>query len=245
MKEEILKAIDEAETFINKCSDDDIRNYQLVCVPWKAESPDDNTPSRIGINQYGAAEWIYGGENVKQSLEPLSLKDPDASGVAEPNSASYSVSKMAAYVKGTMKVGKRVYEDCIRVANGKRKLDMEWEQKAAEWRVENEVFHDVEPELWKKRKIDDEWQARMDRWEADKRECQRHFEAWRKVKGGGIEAVGESDEPGEIKNKVDDEKYEHYADIKCDDDGCGCHDDDEDDAHGETGDDDVIFDGRK
>lgn len=251
VKEEILKAMEEAESFINKCSDDDIRDYRLICVPWKSQRMDDNTPPRIGLNQYGGAEWVYAGENEGKSNDPLSLGDPDAAGVAEPDTTSYSVSKMAAYVKGTMKVGKRVYNECVRVAEKKRKLDSEWEQRAVEWRVENEVFYDGEVELFNKRVIDNMWQSRMDQWEAEKRECQRHFEVWRKVKGNGTGVVEGSSEPGEIKDEVDDE---HFADIEsgnseCEcrnnNDECGCHDNDEDDAHGETGDDDVIFDGRK
>ena len=197
MKEEILKEIAEAETFINQCSDNDIHHYRLICVPWKDVSPYDNTPPRIGLNKNGGAEWIYGGENDGKSVGPLSLKDPDAYGVAEPNTTSHSVTKMAAYVKGTMVVGKKVYSECMRVANRKRKLDRQWEQKAAEWSVENEVFYGCEPELYKKRRIDDEWQARMDQWEHEKRQCQLHFEAWRKVKGVGV--------GGESKDKDDDD----------------------------------------
>ena len=204
VKEEILKEIAEAETFINQCSDNDIHHYRLICVPWKDVSPYDNTPPRIGLNKNGAAEWIYGGENDGKSVGPLSLKDPDAYGVAEPNTTSHSVTKMAAYVKGTMVVGKKVYSECMRVANRKRKLDRQWEQKAAEWSVENEVFHGCEPELYKKRRIDDEWQARMDQWEHEKRQCQLHFEAWRKVKGVGVGAVGESVEHDEIEDEDSD-----------------------------------------
>ena len=186
VKEEILKEIAEAETFINKCSDDDIHNYRLICVPWKEVSPYDNTPPRIGLNKNGSAEWIYGEENDGKSDGPLSLKDPNAYGVADPNTTSHSVTKMAAYVKGTIAVGKKVYIECINIADRKRKLDREWEQKAAEWSVENEVFYGCEPEMYKKRRIDDEWQARMDQWEREKRQCQLHFEAWRKVKGVGV-----------------------------------------------------------
>lgn len=186
VKEEILKEIAEAETFINKCSDDEIHHYRLICVPWKEVSPYDNTPPRIGLNKNGSAEWIYGEENDGKSDGPLSLKDPNAYGMADPSTTSHSVTKMAAYVKGTMAVGKKVYSECINIADRKRKLDREWEQKAAEWSVENEVFYGCEPEMYKKRRIDDEWQDRMDQWEHEKRQCQLHFEAWRKVKGVGV-----------------------------------------------------------
>ena len=93
VKEEILKEIAEAETFINKCSDNDIHHYRLICVPWKEVSPYDNTPPRIGLNKNGSAEWIYGEENDGKSDGPLSLKDPNAYGVADPSTTSHSDKK--------------------------------------------------------------------------------------------------------------------------------------------------------
>ena len=116
MKEEILEEIAKAESFVNQCSDADIHDYRLMCVPRKEVSPYDNTPPRIGLNKNGAAEWIYGGENDGKSVGLLSLKDPNAYGVAEPNTTSHLVTKMAAYVKGTMVVGKKLYSECICVA---------------------------------------------------------------------------------------------------------------------------------
>ena len=251
IKEEILKKVDEAESFINQCSDGDIRRHRLICVPWKDLQPCDNTPPRIKLNKFGGAEWTCMGENADESRVPLSLNDPDASGVAEADTTSQSVTKMAAYVKGTIAVGRKVYNECIRVASRKRKLDMEWGQRAAEWSVENEVYSGSEPDLYKKRKIDDQWQERMDRWDAAKRQCQKHFEAWRKVKSVGVGDRWEGMEEGEVKD--DDDDYDDNGGDNYDDDGgedgdddydedaddesgldCGCGDDDEDDAHGET-----------
>ena len=211
MKEEILEEIAKAESFVNQCSDADIHDYRLMCVPRKEVSPYDNTPPRIGLNKNGAAEWIYGGENDGKSVGLLSLKDPNAYGVAEPNTTSHSVTKMAAYVKGTMAVGKKVYSECIRVANRKRKLDREWEQKAAKWSVEKEVFYGCEPDLYKKLSIDAQWQARMDEWEHAKRQCQLHFEAWRKVKGDGVgrESKNKDDEGDDYDNGGDNYNYNH------------------------------------
>ena len=116
---------------------------------------------------------------------PLSLEDPNASGVAAPEGTSYSLAKMAAYVKRVTTVGSKVYSECIRVANRKRKIDKEWELKSAEFEVEGEVFFHSQPERHKRRRIDGQWHMDMNEWQREKRECQRLFENWRSVKACG------------------------------------------------------------
>ena len=47
-----------AEDYINRCSNDDIENLNLVYVPWKIESLS-NPPPRTGMSELGEPIWNY------------------------------------------------------------------------------------------------------------------------------------------------------------------------------------------
>ena len=220
-KEYVLQMIDEVEQFINGLNNNCLEHYRLICVPLKdgadgKEGEDRRKPPRIALDDYGGAVWRYEKTDSENSVAltrgPLSsLEDPNASGVAAPEGTSYSLTKMAAYVKGVMAVGSKVYSECVRVAGRKRRIDKEWELKSAEFEVEGQVMNaSDEPERFKRRRIDQQWHSRMDEWQREKRQCQRLFEKWRSVKACGSGAIGGV---GNIDNGDDDDVDDDGNDV--------------------------------
>ena len=244
-KEYVLQMIDEVEAFINGLNNNCLEHYRLICVPLKdgadgKEGEDRRKPPRIALDDYGGAVWRYEKTDSENSVAltrgPLSsLEDPNASGVAAPEGTSYSLTKMAAYVKGVMAVGSKVYSECVRVAGRKRRIDKEWELKSAEFEVEGQVMNESdEPERFKRRRIDQQWHAHMDDWQREKRKCQRLFEKWRSVKACGSGAIGgvgnsdngndddvddDGDYVGDVSDNNDDAIYVGDEDVDDNDDG--------------------------
>ena len=170
-----------AEGYINRCSNDDIENLNLVCVPRKMESLS-NPPPRIGVSESGAPIWKYTTTPVSE-LDTSEARLPISSPSTDESEMTDCPSVMAAYVKGAMDVGKVVYNECVRAVKEKRSIDREWRLKAAKLRVGNEVFSGRIATPRVKRKIDVEWQAKVDEWEESKRLCRKHYNAWMMMKG--------------------------------------------------------------
>lgn len=234
-KEGVCRKIDDAEHFINKLSNSSIKHFNLQCVPLKIDAPRDKPP-RIALDEDGGAVWRYeandlGNSPASKRRRPLSLEDENASGVAAPKGTSYSLMKMAAYVKAVTRIGMQVYHKCMRVENRKRKFDKTWELKAAEFEVEGAVVPHEGGERWRRRSVDMQWHMDMDEWQSDKRECQRRFEAWRAVMVSGSDAL-------EAINNVKDEDNDAVGDDGDDTDEYAEDDDDDGgDSEGDDGED--------
>ena len=252
-KEGIMRKIGEVESFINGLSNNSIQHFQLTCVPMKDHAPN-KKPPRIALDEDGRAMWKYEvgeSDNSQVSMRcrslsggcggcggcayrPLPLEDVNASGVATPGETSYSLTKMAAYVKAVTAIGSQVYSKCIRAANRKRKFDKEWEMKLAEYEVEGAVLSHELDERWKRRRIDQQWHMNMDEWQDDKRECQKIFEAWRSVMAKGSDAMEAID--GEKDNGDEDSEVVKDGDDGDDEASEDDEDDEGDDVSGEVGD---------
>ena len=186
-----------AEDYINRCSNDDIENLNLVCVPWKIESLSNPSP-RIGVSELGEPIWNYTNTPVSE----LGTSEGGLPILSPSNNESEMTdcpSVMAGYVKGAMDVGKVVYNECVRAVKEKRSINREWRLKAAKLRVGDEVLSGRVATRRARRKIDIEWQAKVDEWEESKRLCRKHYNAWMMMKGfidkeeGGAGDDGDND----------------------------------------------------
>ena len=175
----VVDTVRRVKHFINSASNEDIQRLNLICIPWKRESAT-NLPPRIGTDSRGVPKWIYPerDESMDGNVEP-SLAVIGSECVPEEDEKEDSPAAMAAFVKGSLEVGKKLYNECVKVVKQKRRIDEQYRMKLAKWAVGEEVFGETGFSSRAKRKIAMEWQEQVDEWKERKRVCRRHYEGWR------------------------------------------------------------------
>ena len=256
--QKVVDTMKEVINFISTRQNEDLQSLNIVGVPWKRENSM-NLPPRIRVTRSGVPKWEYleGADSAADDTRPVLavISSEGSRGIADEEFMDCP-SAMAAFVKGSLGVGKKLYNECLRVVKQKRRIDVEWRTKTAKVVVDEEVFGENGLTRRAKRKIDEEWQEKMDHWKEAKRVCRRHYEGWRvmecmKCDGGedrldviqrGMQhaddgeddsSSGESDEGGDVDGN-DDDYSENASLLGNDGNGDDVGDVDDDDDHNEN-----------
>lgn len=177
--DQVVDTVRRVKHFINASSNEQIQNLNLVGIPWKRESAT-NFPPKICRDDRGVPKWIYpeSDELMEDNYEP-SMAVIGSECIPAEDEKEESPAAMAAYVKGSLEVGKELYDECVRVVKRKRRIDEQYRTKMAKCVVGEELFGETGVSSREKRKISLEWQEQVDAWKESKRVCRKHYEGWR------------------------------------------------------------------
>ena len=174
-------ALTRATAAVNRCTNAEIQDLNLVGVPWKRETP--LALPRIDTTEGGRPEWKYPKNHEETPVPGWNYERPELTeDVVRANDGEVvtaSPSSMVAYMKAALSVGKRVHDECLRVAKKKESIDRVWRDKQAKLVVAEEVFGDSGATRRAKRKIYDEWHEQVDEWQDRKKKCVEYYKNWR------------------------------------------------------------------
>ena len=174
-------ALTKATAVVNRCTNAEIQDLNLVGVPWKRETP--LALPRIDTSEAGRPEWKYPKNHEETPLPGWSYERPELTEDVvrdhDGEVVTASPTSMAAYMKAALSVGKRVHNECLRVAKKKENIDREWREKQAKLVVAEEVFGDSGDTRRAKKRIYDEWHDQVDEWQERKRRCVEYYKNWR------------------------------------------------------------------
>ena len=156
--QKVVDTMKEVINFISTRQNEDLQSLNIVGVPWKRENSM-NLPPRIRVTRSGVPKWEYleGADSAADDTRPVLavISSEGSRGIADEEFMDCP-SAMAAFVKGSLGVGKKLYNECLRVVKQKRRIDVEWRTKTAKVVVDEEVFGENGLTRRAKRKIDEE-----------------------------------------------------------------------------------------